>query len=89
MDVADVHLPILSVTEHQTRAAFRVTVIGRDRHEASTWIETLCRDALSPFDGADPPFAALMRLEVEAPPARGVPSGAAAIRATASGTGER
>jgi hypothetical protein len=67
MDVSDVHFPILSVGEHLTRAAFRVRVIGRDRHEARTRIETLCRDALRPFDRPDPPFAAAVKLEVEAP----------------------
>ncbi len=69
VDVSDVHFPILSVSEQLTRAAFRVRVIGRDRHEARTWIETLCRDALRPFDRADPPFASVVKLEVEAPSA--------------------
>ncbi len=67
MDVADVHFPILSVSPQLTRAAFRVKVIGRDRSEARVWVEALCRDALRPFDAADPPFAAVIRLEVEEP----------------------
>ena len=63
---APLSLPILAVTDHLTRAAFRVKVIGRDRHEAHALIETLCREALRRFDRADPPFAAAVKLEVEA-----------------------
>jgi len=67
MDVCDVYFPIVSASDHLTRTAFWATVIGRDQTEAREWIETLCREALKPFDRPDPPFRAVVKLEVHAP----------------------
>ncbi len=69
MDLTDVKFPILVTEGNHTRVAFRVGVRGRERAEARKWVETLCRDALRPFDLANPPFTADVDLEIDAPSA--------------------
>ncbi len=69
MDLTEVEFRILVAQGNHTRVAFRVGVPGRESAEARTWVETLCRDALRPFDLANPPFAAIVDLEIDAPSA--------------------
>lgn len=66
--LAEVQFPILIASDRLTKVAFRARVLGQNRAEARRWIETLCRDALVPFNGADPPFCELAKLDIEVLP---------------------